>query len=523
MADTPARDDAPRGSERNSYRSILKGTSIFGGVQLFHILVSLVRGKLVAMFLGPGGMGVSALYVSSTAAVQKFASLGLNLAIVKEVGASADSDSTLATVVRVARRLTLMTGLLGALVCMLASHWLSEGSFGDTSHTTGYIALAAMVFFSIAGGGEMAILQGRRQVRRLSHATVVGSVCGLVVSVPLYWLYGVDGIVPAMIALAFAVWLFYRISGRGDKQPGVGESFAWRRHWPLVRHLLGLGILLMASDMMGTVCTYLLQVYVRWCGGLADLGIFQGANSLTIQYAGVVFAAMSMDYLPRLSREASDNVAMGRLVNRQIEVVSCLIGPLAGALVIAAPWVVDLLLTPEFLPAVPLLRWLGLALLLQALMFPMAYVTFAKDNRRVYFWIEVIGGNVMILLFSAVGYRWFGLLGLGIGSVVDKAFWLVMCCLVNYRLYGCRPDTAALRHGCVALFGGGALFAVSMWGAGWWSWIVMGALWLGLAGYSLSTVRVLLGEKRYRKSRGLNTDENISESTGETDGKGGEV
>lgn len=513
-----ASDDAappPEGrGDRNSYKSILKGTSIFGGVQLFHILVSLVRGKLVALFLGPGGMGVSALYVSSTAAVQKFAALGLNLAIVKEVGASLDSEATLARVVRVARRLTLLTGLVGALVCILGSRWLSEGSFGDPSHTWAYVALGAMVFFSIAGGGEMAILQGRRQVRRLSQATVVGSVCGLVVSVPLYWLYGVDGIVPAMIALSLAVWLFYRISGRGDAVPAPADDFSWRRHWPLVRHLLGLGILLMASDMIGTLCTYGLQVYVRWCGGLADLGIFQGANSLTIQYSGVVFAAMSMDYLPRLSREAADNEAMSRLVNRQLEIVSCLIGPMAGALVIAAPLVVDLLLTPEFLPAVPLLRWLGLALLLQALMFPMAYVTFAKDNRRVYFWMEVIGGNVMILLFSAVGYRWYGLLGLGIGSVVDKAFWLVMCAWVNYRLYGCRPDAAALRHGCVAILGGGALFAVAMWGTGVWAWVVMGALWLGLAAYSLSTVRALLREKRDRRAAATGGDDSA---------KGGEI
>ena len=501
MTETQTPGEAPRRSDRNSYRSILKGTSIFGGVQLFHILVSLVRGKLVAMFLGPGGMGISALYVSSTATVQKFASMGLNLAIVKEVGASLDSDATLATVMRVARRLTMMTGLIGALVCILASRWLSEGSFGDITHTWAYMALGAMVFFSIAGGGEMAILQGRREVKRLSQATVTGSVCGLLVSVPLYWLYGVDGIVPAMILLSFAVWLFYRISGRGESRRALGEQFTWRRHWPLVRHLLGLGILLMASDMMGTVCTYLLQVYVRWCGGLADLGIFQGANSLTIQYAGVVFAAMSMDYLPRLSREASDNEAMGRLVNRQMEIVSCLIGPLAGALIIAAPWVVDLLLTQEFLPAVPLLRWLGLALLLQALMFPMAYVTFAKDNRRVYFWMEVIGGNVMILLFSAVGYHLYGLSGLGIGSVIDKAFWLVMCAWVNRRLYGCRLNAAAIRHACVALTGGGVLFAVAMWGSGWWIWVVMGGLWLGLSGYSLSTVRLLLREKELKRKR----------------------
>ena len=36
----------------NSYKSIMKGTAIFGGTQFFAILVNLIRGKLVALFLG---------------------------------------------------------------------------------------------------------------------------------------------------------------------------------------------------------------------------------------------------------------------------------------------------------------------------------------------------------------------------------------------------------------------------------------------------------------------------------------
>ncbi len=67
----------------NSYKSIIKGTSIFGGVQILNILISLVRGKFVAMLLGPEGMGISALFTNSANSIQRLASLGLNLAIVK--------------------------------------------------------------------------------------------------------------------------------------------------------------------------------------------------------------------------------------------------------------------------------------------------------------------------------------------------------------------------------------------------------------------------------------------------------
>jgi len=61
-----------KNKDENSYRSILKGTSVFGGVQVFQILINMVRGKFVALFLGPDGMGVSALLTSATSTVQQF-------------------------------------------------------------------------------------------------------------------------------------------------------------------------------------------------------------------------------------------------------------------------------------------------------------------------------------------------------------------------------------------------------------------------------------------------------------------
>ena len=49
-------------ADNNSYRHILRYTSVFGGVQGLNILVSLVRNKFVALILGPSGMGLVSLF-----------------------------------------------------------------------------------------------------------------------------------------------------------------------------------------------------------------------------------------------------------------------------------------------------------------------------------------------------------------------------------------------------------------------------------------------------------------------------
>ena len=142
-------------TEENSYRNILKRISAFGGVQLFSILISLVRGKFVAMFLGPEGMGISSLYTSATNSVQQISSLGLNLALVKEAAAGKDDRERLPHIFSVAIRLITFTALLGGIVCILLSPLLSMWTFGNTDYTVGFVLLSLSVSLSIAGAGAV--------------------------------------------------------------------------------------------------------------------------------------------------------------------------------------------------------------------------------------------------------------------------------------------------------------------------------------------------------------------------------
>ena len=79
----------------DSYSHILKYTSLFGGVQGLNILVSVVRTKLVAMILGPDGMGLVSLFNSTIKLVSDSTNLGLPMSAVKNVSEAFDSGSPL--------------------------------------------------------------------------------------------------------------------------------------------------------------------------------------------------------------------------------------------------------------------------------------------------------------------------------------------------------------------------------------------------------------------------------------------
>ncbi|MDE7347349.1 MAG: O-antigen translocase [Muribaculaceae bacterium] len=431
-------------ASENSYKSILKGTSMFGGVQVFQILINWARGKFVAILLGPEGMGIASLFTTASNTIQKFASLGLNLSIVREMADNSRDKDTASRFIGLSLRILTVTSLLGALICILFARPLSRMTFGSTDMSWQFMLMGIAVAFGIAGTGILSILQGLHEVKRLSKASIVGGLTGLFIGVPLYYLYGTSGIVPAMIALSVAMFLFYFFSLRKSIVYEPLRGFT-REHLPVIKRMIGMGIILMASDLIGTSITYGINVFIRTLASDIEVGLYQAANSATAQYSGMVFTAMAMDYFPRLTKASNDTSLMHAIVNRQTEIVALIIAPAACLLIITAPLVIQLLFTHEFDPILPLMRWMGLGITLRALMMPMGYITFAKDNKKAFFALEGLFGNLLTLALSCIGFYCFGLIGLGYAFFADNAICLIVYYIVNRRLYGYNFSRKAFK------------------------------------------------------------------------------
>lgn len=105
-------------TDRNSYSSITKAIGLFGGVKLFQILVSLIKNKLVAILLGPTGMGINGMIMSTTALISSLTNFGLQVSAVRDVSKAytSNDEDTINQTVSVLRRLVLFTGLLGTIL-----------------------------------------------------------------------------------------------------------------------------------------------------------------------------------------------------------------------------------------------------------------------------------------------------------------------------------------------------------------------------------------------------------------------
>lgn len=290
--------------------------------------------------------------------------------------------------------------------------------------------------------------------------------------VPLYYWFGYDAIVPAMIVLSLVNFLFYRYTSY--KLTIKSIIFKWKEHSPLIKKMLLLGITLMIASLLGTLANYILNTYIGRYGSLNDVGMYQAANSITNQYIGIVFTAMGLDYFPRLAAISQDNVKVKEMVNQQIEVVLFLMAPLCCFLILLAPLVIEVLLTKEFMGIISLIRWMGIGLFFKAFAFPLGYISFAKGDRKTFFWLEGVMGNLMSLVLGMISYFIWGLMGMGISLCITYILWGGLYNIITKRLYEFELSTNTYKILAVLIIFISLTFLFSFLNDTFFSYVFMG-------------------------------------------------
>ena len=432
-------------SEReDGYSHILKYTGIFGGVQGLNILIGLVRNKIVAWLLGPAGMGLVSLFNTTINFISQSTNLGISFSAVRHVSELFDSGDTerIEHFIKVVRAWSLLTALLGMLVCIIAGPLLSDYTFSWGDHTLHFVMLAPAVGLMAITGGETAILKGARRLRPLAVIQVMLVFIALLLSVPIYYFFGQAGIVPVIVLMALATLLLtvrhsyrlYPLRLRGAS--GIlGEGM----------EMVLLGVAFVVAGILGSGAEMLVRSYLNVHGDLDILGLYNAGFMLIVTYAGTVFSAMETDYFPRLSAICHDTKQTTQMVNRQIEVSFLIVAPMLVALIVAMPVLVPLLFTNEFIPVVTMAQVAVFSMYIKAVSLPIQYITLARGDSLAYLAIESVY-DILLVILMIVGYDQWGLTGTGIAlSLSYLADIIVVYCYAHVR-YGYRMSAQVLQY-----------------------------------------------------------------------------
>ena len=419
---------------QSSYRQIMKATSIFGGVQVFQIIIGIIRSKFVAVLLGPAGMGISGLLSSTIGFISALTTFGLSTSAVRDISmafSSADQNR-LAFVTKVFRRLVWITGLLGAIITAVFSSYLSEITFGNKDYTAAFIWLSITLLVNQISAGQSVILRGTRQIKFMAQASMIGSVLGLISTIPLYYLYGVKGIVPAMIITSLTALVLTRYYANKVAIPTIFISKS--QTISEGKEMLKMGFMISLSSLLAMGASYIVKIYISNKGGVEQLGLYNAGFTIVNTYVGMVFTAMATDYYPRLSAVANNNEKNRQVMNQQAEIALLILSPIVIIFLVFIKWVVILFYSQKFVPITDMIQWAALGMFFKAASWAIAFIFLAKGARKLFFWNELIT-NIYLLIFNVLGYLYFGLTGLGFSFLISYIIYFIQVYYVANRKY----------------------------------------------------------------------------------------
>lgn len=388
------------GSDRGVVRRILLVTAGMGVSTAAVVVVSAVRTKVVALDLGPEGVGVLALLQSVSVLAVLLAGFGTADSGVVEIakrqgcGDLAGRDAARWGVIL----LNFGGALVGAGALFVSASSVATFLGGEVS-AADVRWLSVVIAAGLVNTAALTSLRGFRQIRAMAVSGPVSAAVGTAAAVALL-LANVPAVVavlvvPGVLQAAIAWWMARRLPALGapPSAPVLRDT---------MRRLLTTGSAFVVQAAIGGASILVLRVLISDRVGAIQLGFFQAAFAVADTYVGFLLTAMAADYLPRLASLTQDRSALNQAVNVQLRTSILLATPLLVLMIAASPLAIYVLYAPSFGPAADLLRLQLLGELLRLATWAVGFLLIASRARRAFIAVELLHYGAFLAL-TAVG------------------------------------------------------------------------------------------------------------------------
>jgi len=356
--------------------------------------------------------------MSASGLIASITNFGLGTSAVKNIAEAniIGNEQKISTVVTIIRRLVWFTGLIGAFITAAISHWLSILSFGNSDYTWSFVWIATTLLINQLSSGQMVIIQGMRKLHYLAKANLYGAVVGLIITIPIYYKFKTDGIVPVIIITSIVTLFFSWYFSQKIKIKSVYVSK--ENNLAISKSMLRMGFLISLSGLLNVGTSYLLRIFISQLGTVADVGLYNAGFAIISTYVGLVFNAMGADYYPRLAAIANNRYLTNKTINQQADIALLILAPILLIFIVFINWAIILLYSDQFIPINTMIHWAALGIFFKAVTWAIGFLFLAKGASKVFFWSELTS-NIYVLILNIGGYYFFGLVGLGISFFIS--------------------------------------------------------------------------------------------------------
>jgi O-antigen/teichoic acid export membrane protein len=427
-------------------------------------------------------VGLNGIFNETRELIHTSTNLGMDKSGVREIAKAYGTkdeeggEERLSEAIVLTRSWVMIFVIAGTLFTIAAAPLLSWATFSNWDYTWHYMLLSPAVGLSTLACGEGVVLRGLHKLKSLAATSVLNVIAGILSTIPLYYFFGMKGVVPALVLL-FLV------------QSLIIISFSYRLYRPQFRYspeflkrgktMLMIGLSFVLSGVVSHGTRLAAQAYLNNAGSLETVGFFTSAYAITVTYAGVVLASLDTDYFPRLTSVFKDYEARLSTVRRQIDVAVPLCFPFSIAILVLMPVIVPLLLSGKFVAMIPMAQIIIASLVYRAIHQPLAFMPLSAGDPKLYFVIQT-ASCIIYLPLVIIGFHLFDLVGIGLALFLSNFidfFFVALCTHLRYKVLPSISQFIQLFIYTVVI---ALTYAATVTLEGWQYW-VCGALMIGIS------------------------------------------
>jgi O-antigen/teichoic acid export membrane protein len=176
--------------------------------------------------------------------------------------------------------------------------------------------------------------------------------------------------------------------------------------------------------------SYIVRIFIGRTGSIADVGLYSAGFSIVTMYVGMIFNAMATDFYPRLSAVSHDNGLCRQVINQQAEIAILILAPILLVFLVFINSLVIMLYSNQFIAINNMILWAALGMFFRAIVWSIAFLFLAKSKIKIYFWTE-FASTIYTLLLNLIGYKFYGLTGLGISFFISYLISMVQVFFIS--------------------------------------------------------------------------------------------
>lgn len=412
-------------------RKLFQTTIISGSAQIVILITQIVRLKIVAVLIGPVGMGILGNTLTFLSLIENICFLGLHIAFLRYASESA----SLGKFQEVSKLFstTVFIHIVSSVLAMIISLLFLSKINLSIYQTLVFLPLSVFVIFTvpfeILRSDFINLFNAFNKIKLISKIDVLGAIINLSVTCFLIYLLGVRGIIISSfisgVLIFIATYYYYKkyfFDGIKINKIYFSNECGLK--------MLKYGIINQFAIFINSFSAYSLRIFVTEKLLLQGAGIFNSAISMG-SYVLILQAPLGLYLYPRISSIYKDSEETITEINKVFRFILLILSPIIIFIILFSDLIIELFFTKDFLSIKDIIIWILISKYFEILQSIVSMPLIIMEKFKIYLSINMIFNFVMLAL-SYILLKNNGLTGIAVALGISYGLFFVLGLIASF-------------------------------------------------------------------------------------------